>query len=96
MTFWVIQSKNFALKGLSVNKTQYTQPAIFVVNHLNYLSKLTNDTELPHYLAGYSLGEYNALLAAGVFNFSTGLNIVITSLCVIIAKGLKKNIKKKE
>jgi malonyl CoA-acyl carrier protein transacylase len=30
----------------------------------------------PAYLAGHSLGEYNALLAAGVFDFLTGLRLV--------------------
>jgi malonyl CoA-acyl carrier protein transacylase len=30
----------------------------------------------PAYLAGHSLGEYNALLAAGVFDFLTGLKLV--------------------
>ena len=30
----------------------------------------------PHFVAGHSLGEYNALLAAGVFDFATGLRLV--------------------
>lgn len=30
----------------------------------------------PAYLVGHSLGEYNALLAAGAFNFETGLKLV--------------------
>ena len=30
----------------------------------------------PDYLAGHSLGEYNALLAGGVFDFETGLKLV--------------------
>ena len=61
--------------------TQYTQPALFVVNALHYLHQrdLHAATEThwqPDFLAGHSLGEYNALLAAGVFSFETGLRLV--------------------
>lgn len=31
---------------------------------------------MPNYVVGHSLGEYNALLASGVFDFETGLKIV--------------------
>jgi trans-AT polyketide synthase/acyltransferase/oxidoreductase domain-containing protein len=53
-------------------KTQYTQPALYVVNHFRY--KELNQT--PDFLLGHSLGEYNAILAAGGFDFETGLKIV--------------------
>nr|ASV46809.1 acyl-carrier-protein [uncultured bacterium]ASV47021.1 hypothetical protein [uncultured bacterium] len=53
--------------------TQYAQPAIYVVNAFNYLSM---HEEAPDFLAGHSLGEYNALLAAGCFDFETGLRLV--------------------
>jgi len=57
-------------------KTQYTQPALYLINALCWLQK-TNDTdELPGFLAGHSLGEYNALFASGVFDFETGLTLV--------------------
>jgi malonyl CoA-acyl carrier protein transacylase len=59
-----------------LNKTQYTQPAIYVVNALSYLKKLDENPIQPSYLAGHSLGEYNALFAAEVFDFETGLQIV--------------------
>ncbi|MBN2533159.1 MAG: ACP S-malonyltransferase [Spirochaetales bacterium] len=59
-----------------LNQTEYTQPAIYVVNALFYLKKLKEDGIKPDYVAGHSLGEYNALLAAGVFDFETGLKIV--------------------
>lgn len=58
-----------------LGQTQYTQPAIFVVNALSYLAACEDDGE-PQYLAGHSLGEYSALFAAGVFSFETGLKIV--------------------
>ena len=53
-------------------KTQFTQPALYVVNHLLY--KEYNKT--PDYVVGHSLGEYNALLAAEAFDFETGLKLV--------------------
>lgn len=62
--------------GEKLNQTEYTQPAIYVVNALHYLKKLKEDGIKPDYVAGHSLGEYNALLAAEVFDFETGLKIV--------------------
>jgi malonyl CoA-acyl carrier protein transacylase len=59
-----------------LNLTRFTQPALFVVNALSFLDRVARMGELPDYVAGHSLGEYNALFAAGVFNFRTGLNIV--------------------
>jgi malonyl CoA-acyl carrier protein transacylase len=55
--------------------TQYTQPALFTVNAVAWLKQRT-DGVVPDYLAGHSLGEYNALLAAGAFDFGTGLKLV--------------------
>lgn len=59
-----------------LNKTQFTQPALFVVNALSYLKTQQETPTPPDYLAGHSLGEYNALLAAGIINFETGLYLV--------------------
>ena len=57
-----------------LNLTQFTQPALYVVNALSWLER---QTELkPDYLLGHSLGEYNALYAAGAFDFITGLRLV--------------------
>jgi len=56
--------------------TQYTQPAIYVVNALTYFKKLKEMNKKPDFLAGHSLGEYNAILAAGGFDFETGLKLV--------------------
>ncbi|GAB2993374.1 ACP S-malonyltransferase [Saccharothrix stipae] len=55
--------------------TRWAQPAIFVVNALAYRA-LADREPAPDYLAGHSLGEYNALLAAGCFDFATGLRLV--------------------
>ncbi len=58
-----------------LKQTNYTQPALFIVNHLSYL-KYVEENSAPDYVAGHSLGEYNALLASGVFDFETGLKLV--------------------
>lgn len=59
-----------------LSQTQYTQPALYTVNALTYLSKQDETGIKPTYVAGHSLGEYNALLAANVFDFATGLKLV--------------------
>ncbi|MFC1886830.1 ACP S-malonyltransferase, partial [Thermodesulfobacteriota bacterium] len=59
-----------------LNQTQYTQPALYVVNALSYFKKLDETGKRPDYVAGHSLGEYNALLAAGGIDFETGLKLV--------------------
>ncbi|HEU4888434.1 MAG TPA: acyltransferase domain-containing protein, partial [Thermoanaerobaculia bacterium] len=58
-----------------LKETQFTQPALYVVNALHYYKAVADGTQ-PSYVAGHSLGEYNALLAAGVFDFLTGLRLV--------------------
>lgn len=61
---------------LDLNHTQYTQPALYVVNALNYLKRVEETGRKPDFAAGHSLGEYNALFAAGAFDFGTGLRLV--------------------
>jgi malonyl CoA-acyl carrier protein transacylase len=58
-----------------LKETQYTQPSLYVANALHYYKAVAQGTR-PAYVAGHSLGEYNALLAAGVFDFLTGLKLV--------------------
>lgn len=62
--------------GNRLGQTTYTQPALFVVNAMTYRARQEAGEAGPDYLAGHSLGEYNALLAAGVFDFATGLQMV--------------------
>ncbi len=59
-----------------LNLTQYTQPTLYVVNALMYYQGIKESSEKPDYIAGHSLGEYNALLAGGAFDFETGLRLV--------------------
>ncbi|MEX1032587.1 MAG: ACP S-malonyltransferase [Cellvibrionaceae bacterium] len=58
-----------------LNLTQFTQPALYVVNALHYFQRKAEGVGAD-YLAGHSLGEYNALLAAGAFDFVTGVKLV--------------------
>jgi trans-AT polyketide synthase/acyltransferase/oxidoreductase domain-containing protein len=61
-----------------LNCTQYTQPALYVVNAMSYAQWLEENSAASSlaFAAGHSLGEYNALLAAEVFDFETGLRLV--------------------
>lgn len=61
--------------GDRLRLTQYTQPALYVVNHLHFL-KGQREGAAADYYAGHSLGEYNALTAAGVIDFMDGLTLV--------------------
>jgi trans-AT polyketide synthase/acyltransferase/oxidoreductase domain-containing protein len=62
-----------------LNLTQYTQVALYVVNALDYMARRQqNDPSvMAEFLMGHSLGEYNALLAGGAFDFETGLRLVM-------------------
>lgn len=55
--------------------TKYAQPAIYTVSAM-YLEKAKANGLDYSYVAGHSLGEYDALLAANVFDFETGLKLV--------------------
>jgi [acyl-carrier-protein] S-malonyltransferase len=58
-----------------LSQTLYTQPCLYVVEAI--LSDLLEEKEnLPDLVAGHSLGEYSALYAAKVFDFTTGLTLV--------------------
>jgi trans-AT polyketide synthase/acyltransferase/oxidoreductase domain-containing protein len=63
-------------KEQRLGQTQYTQPALYVVNALSFLARQEETGARPDFVAGHSLGEYSALYAAGVFDFLTGLRLV--------------------
>ncbi len=56
-------------------QTQYTQPALYVVNAMHFLEKQEMGVR-PDYVLGHSIGEFNSLHAAGVVDFETGLRLV--------------------
>jgi malonyl CoA-acyl carrier protein transacylase len=62
-------------KGQLAN-TAFTQPALFTVNALAAMRRMEELGDTPHFAAGHSLGEYNALLVAEAFDFATGLRLV--------------------
>lgn len=59
-----------------LNSTDYTQPALYSVNVMSFLAKVEDENIKPDFVIGHSLGEYNALYAAGAFDFATGLKLV--------------------
>ncbi|WP_343242577.1 ACP S-malonyltransferase, partial [Streptomyces sp. SID8111] len=61
--------------GDRLRLTRYAQPALFTVHALTYLAQRAERGE-PDVVAGHSLGELNALMAAGVLDFATGLRLV--------------------
>ena len=59
-----------------LNQTQVTQPTLFIVSALSYLAYQEENNTPPLFVAGHSLGEYNALFAANVIDFETGIKLV--------------------
>ena len=58
----------------ALKQTQVTQPAIFL--HSVILSKIMGDRFRPEAVAGHSLGEFSALVAAKALSFEDGLSLV--------------------
>lgn len=59
-----------------LNDTKYTQPVLCTINEMYYHKLLEETGKKPDFLIGNSLGEYNALCAAGVISFEDGLRLV--------------------
>ncbi|KZL09099.1 Polyketide biosynthesis protein BaeE [Pseudovibrio axinellae] len=59
-----------------LRQTENTQPALYLINAL-FLKNAQRMGLHPSMTAGHSLGELNALQAAGVFDFETGLRIAV-------------------
>jgi [acyl-carrier-protein] S-malonyltransferase len=59
-----------------LKQTKVTQPAIFL--HSVILAKVLGDKFQPEMVAGHSLGEFSALVSAGVLSFEDGLKLVST------------------
>ena len=73
----------YSIQDLCVNgpherqtQTQFTQPALYVVNALQYLADVETHGSKPDYLLGHSVSEYVALFASGVLSFQDGLRLV--------------------
>lgn len=59
-----------------LKQTNVTQPAIFL--HSVIAAKTLGDDFKPDMVAGHSLGEFSALVAAAALSFEDGLRLVIT------------------
>ena len=57
-----------------LKQTKVTQPAIFI--HSVIIAKLLGEEFKPDMVAGHSLGEFSALVAAGALSFEDGLRLV--------------------
>jgi len=57
-----------------LKETRVTQPAVFL--HSVILAKTMGDSFTPGMVAGHSLGEFSALVAAGALTFEDGLKLV--------------------
>ena len=57
-----------------LKQTKVTQPAIFL--HSVVLAKTLGEEFKPDMVAGHSLGEFSALVAAGALTFEDGLRLV--------------------
>lgn len=64
----------FAGTDEQLKQTKVTQPAIFL--HSVVLAKSLGEAFQPEMVAGHSLGEFSALVAAGALSFEQGLMLV--------------------
>jgi [acyl-carrier-protein] S-malonyltransferase len=58
-----------------LKRTEYQQPALLAVSIAAFMV-LKNEVGEPQYVAGHSLGEYSALVAAGSLDFGQALRLV--------------------
>ncbi len=65
----------FAGTDEDLRQTRVTQPAIFL--HSVILTRVLGDKFRPDMVAGHSLGEFSAIVAAGGLTFEDGLNLVL-------------------
>ncbi|MFP4366988.1 MAG: ACP S-malonyltransferase, partial [Bacteroidales bacterium] len=64
----------FGGTGDDLKQTRVTQPAVFL--HSVITAKVLGDSFSPGMVAGHSLGEFSALVAAGSLTFEDGLRLV--------------------
>ena len=61
---------------VQLNRTEYTQPALLAAGIAVWRVWQAQGGALPSYLAGHSLGEYTALVAAGALSLKDGAHLV--------------------
>jgi [acyl-carrier-protein] S-malonyltransferase len=60
----------------SLNSTECTQPAMLTAGYATYRLWRDRGGPAPALMAGHSLGEFTALVAAGTLDFKTGVDLV--------------------
>jgi len=87
-----ITEKMFFGTDADLKETNITQPAIFL--HSVIACKMLNAGVVPAMVAGHSLGEFSALVAAGALSFEDGLRLVsqranaMQKACVLNPSGM--------
>ena len=64
------------IENTDINQTINTQPLMLAAGIATWRVLKESNINLPSFAAGHSLGEFTALVAAEVFSFENGLNIV--------------------
>ena len=59
-----------------LDQTEYTQPALLAASYAAWRAWQERGGTRPRYMAGHSLGEYSALVCAGVINFADAVGLV--------------------
>lgn len=72
----------------ALKQTKVTQPAIFL--HSVILAKVLGNSFHPEMVAGHSLGEFSALVAAGYLSFGDGLKLV-SKRAIAMQKACEQN-----
>lgn len=78
----------FAGTDEDLKQTKVTQPAIFL--HSVILAKTLGSNFIPSAVAGHSLGEFSALVAAGALSFEDGL-VLVSKRAMAMQKACEKN-----
>ena len=73
-----VDLKEIALQGPveRINQTAITQPIVLTASIAMWRVWESQTQFKPDFVCGHSLGEYNALFAAGAYDFETGLKLV--------------------
>ena len=70
--FWAMATEPNEL----LNQTQHTQPLMLIAGVATWRAYQRDNGPAPHFLAGHSLGEYTALVAAEAISFADALPLV--------------------
>lgn len=78
----------FAGTDEDLKQTKVTQPAVFL--HSVIMAKVLGESFQPKAVAGHSLGEFSALVAAGALSFEDGL-VLVSKRAMAMQKACEQN-----